>query len=286
MKTRSKTCYFAAAVSLLSFFSFSNSRAYVGSVSAATGDAGKAAVEASEAPFSNPATLAFLSGYYFSAGYGQTRQTNQGLLQDMGVSITDNMRETVVPTSLSYSQEAKDEAQQRQFKLSFGNFIGQKVAFGLAIQHQNDRLPTTSYGQTNAQTAFLWAPNANIGFATVFDNLVPPSQEVPESLRLRQQATLAATLNYRRFVRVKLDVTTDSHYGLQRPMAGAGIESYLNDWLILRWGVLHDAEKKADKYTAGFGFIGPKFGFHYAYQNSPQDLSLDRHSVDLVVPIW
>lgn len=81
-------------------------------------------------------------------------------------------------------------------------------------------------------------------------------------------------MNYKRFVRVKMDITTDSNYGLVRPLFAAGIESYMNDWFILRWGAQRDNEKATNKYTAGLGFIGPKFAFHYAYQNSPEDLSL------------
>lgn len=283
---RNKNIFFTLIISLF----FLQANAHVGSVSAATGDAGRAAIEASESPFVNPASLGFISGYYFSAGYGLTRQQSPLVsiepVQDLSLSVTDNMRETVVPTSFAYLQETQDQAMRRQFKLSLGNFMTQKTAFGFAVLHQNDRLPETSYGQTNMETGFIWAPNSSLGFATVFNNMIPPSTDVPEIYRLKQSGSLAATINYKRFVRVKMDITTDSDYALVRPLFAAGIESYMNDWFILRWGAQRDNEKATNKYTAGLGFIGPKFAFNYAYQNSREDLSLDRHSVDLVVPIW
>jgi hypothetical protein len=276
---------------VLIFLSF-QTQAYVGSVSAATGESGRAAVEASESPFGNPAGLAFLSGYYFSAGFGASRQTAMGTAQDLAVSLTDNMKETVLPTSLSYVQRttlpsgAAEEVFQRNFKLSFGNFLRDGLGFGLAVNHEDDRLPSEHFSQTNIQTGFLWAPNKNFGAALVFDNILPGSGGVPEAYRLKSTTAIGGSYNYKRFVRLKADLISDSGNSWSRPTLAAGMESYMNRWLVLRWGVGRNNETESNLYTAGLGFIGPKFGIHYAFQNSPQNESLTRHSVDLAVPIW
>lgn len=276
-------------------------QAYVGSVSAATGQAGRAAVEASESPFGNPAGLAFLTGYYFSAGFGATKQTEMGTEQDMSVSLTDNMKQTVLPTSLSYVQssvrralptatggfsEVTEDAFQRDFKLSFGNFIREGVGFGLAVNHQDTRLPIEHYSQTNAQAGFLWAPNKVFGAALVMDNVLPVSGALPETYRLKQTTAIGASYNYKRFVRLKADVISASGNTWAKPEIAAGMENYVNRWLVVRWGLGRNNETESNLYTAGLGFIGPKFGVHYAFQSSPQNESLTRHSVDLAVPIW
>ena len=270
-------------------------QAYVGSVSAATGEAGRAAVEASESPYGNPATLGFMQGYYLSAGFGATKQNNMGSNQDLAVSVTDSMKETVVPTSFSYVQNttrpegATDDLLARSFKLSFGNQINKKLAFGLGIVHQDDRFPTDRYAQTNVQTGFLWVPNSNMGAAVTFDNMIPPasvSSSVPEAYRLKQTIGVAGSYNFHKFVRLKADLISAENNTFGKPTLAAGMENYLNRWLILRWGLQRNNQLDANLYTAGLGFVGPKFGLHYAYQNSPQNESLTRHSVDLALPIW
>lgn len=282
---------FRAVVGLVAFVSIS-AKAYVGSVSSATGEAGRAAVEASETPYGNPASLAFLSGYYFSAGFGAAKNRANGSAQDLAVSLTDNMRDTVLPTSLSYIQNTdrpdslSEEVLSRQFKLSFGNFLSPGFAFGLAINHQDDRLMETRFAQTNLQSGFLWAPNRDFGAALVFDNILPAAQNVPTAFQLKKTIALGASYNFKRFVRLKGDLISAENNTFTKPTLAFGMESYMNRWLILRWGLQRKNLEEANLYTAGLGFIGPKFGLHYAYLSSPQNESLSRHSVDLAVPIW
>jgi hypothetical protein len=282
---------FQAMVGLILSFSIS-ANAYVGSVSAATGEAGRAAVEASETPYGNPASLAFLSGYYFAAGFGAAKKSVGGTAQDLAVSLTDNMRDTVLATSLSYVQNTNrpdsqsEEALSRQFKLSFGNFLRPGFAFGLAVNHKDDRLLESRFAQTNLQSGFLWAPNRDFGAALVMDNLLPPAQNVPLAYRLKKTTAFGASYNYKRFVRLKGDLISEDNNSFGKPTLAFGMESYMNRWLILRWGLQRNNLEEANLYTGGLGFVGPRFGLHYAYLSSPQNESLSRHSVDLAVPIW
>jgi hypothetical protein len=234
-----------------------------------------------------------MQGYYLTAGFGATKQNNMGNNQDLAVSVTDSMKETVVPTSFSYAQNttrpdgAADDLLARSFKLSFGNLINKQISFGLGIVHEDDRSLVDRYTQTNVQTGFLWTPNSNVGAAVVFDNLVPPQTDsIPESYRLKQTIGAGVSYNYRRIVRLKADLISAENDTFGKPTIAAGMESYMNRWMILRWGLARNNQLAANLYTAGLGFVGPKFGLHYAYQNSPQNESLSRHSVDLAVPIW
>ncbi|MGZ5279231.1 MAG: hypothetical protein ACXWC9_04785 [Pseudobdellovibrionaceae bacterium] len=277
----------------LSLISSSLAHAYLGSVSAATGEAGRAAVEASEAPFGNPATLGLMKGYYLTAGFGATKQNKVGTNQDLAISVTDSMKETVVPTSFSFVQNTTrpegvtDDLLARAFKLSFGNMLNKQVAFGLGIIHQDDRFPEDRYAQTNVQTGFLWTPNQNIGAAVTFDNMIPIREEAaPEAYRLKQTIGIGSSFNYKKMLRLKVDVISAENNTFGKPTLAAGLESYMNRWMVLRWGAQRNNHIDANLYTAGLGFIGPRFGLHYAYQSSPQNESLTRHSVDLALPIW
>ncbi|PIS11863.1 MAG: hypothetical protein COT73_01695, partial [Bdellovibrio sp. CG10_big_fil_rev_8_21_14_0_10_47_8] len=222
---------------------------------------------------------------------GSARKTIAGDNQDLAISLTDNMRETVVPTALSYVQNNSQLSQgqddlRRQIKLSMGNFITEGVSFGLGVTHTDDRLPYDQYAQTNVQTGFLWSPNKDVGFAAVFDNMLKPNESLPKELQVDQTMGFGASYNYKKFVRFKTDLISNRNNKFDKPTLAAGMESYMNKWLILRWGVQRNYELESDLYSGGMGFIGPRFGLHYAYQTSPQDEHLARHSVDLAVPIW
>lgn len=266
--------------------------AYVGSVSSATANTGVGTVEASEAPFLNPAALGHIKGYYFYSGMGVSRQTTTATNQDLAFSLTDAMRETVVPTSLGYVQNSRqfegefDSSISRSFRLAFGNSFRKNLAFGLTVAYNNDRFRDQNYQQTNLEAGFLWTPSANFGAGIQFKNLLKPDSEIPEYVRFQQRSLLGLSYNYKKFMRAKIDVSTDSANRLNYTTLGFGMESYLNRWLIFRWGVGRDNEEASNQYSAGLGFMGPKFALHYAYQSSPQNERLTRHSVDLAVPIW
>lgn len=278
------------------FFLSLQTYAYIGSVNSATGNAGTAAVEASETPYTNPAGMSFLRGYYFTAGFGMAHQNAVGNSQDLAISLSENMKETIVPTAFSYNQESfrgdapagvqMPDDLRRELKLSVANFLMDQVSVGFGLHHVDDRLDRDSYQQTNGQVGVLWAPNRNLGFAAVFDNLVGPNTDIPEAYRLNQTTELGMTYNYKRFVRVKADIGTGTNNSFVKPVLGAGMESFMNRWMVLRWGFQKDVQQETNLYTAGLGFIGPRFGLNYAYQNSPQDETLTRHSVDLAIPIW
>jgi|GEM_PF-1730809 len=271
-------------------FNFS-AQAYIGSISSATGRSGAAAVDASEAPFTNAAALPYLRGYFFSAGWGATQQSQLGSTQDLAVSLIDNMKDTVVPTSLAYSQQTYNNSvlpvdQHQELRLGFGNIETKRFSFGLAGLYQTDRLATETFHQMNVQMSGLYALTRNWGFAVIANNMLPAGNKVPEAYRQQQSLTLGTSFDYKDLIRMKFDVSSDSGYAWGHTLLGGGVENYLDKWMIFRIGAQRDNQVAANIYTAGLGFAGPKFSLNYAYQNSAEDKSLTRHSVDLAVPLW
>ncbi len=267
-----------------------SAHAYVGAVSSATAEAGRASVEATDAPFLNPASLPYLKGYIFSAGYATARDQTDSRGQDFAVAISDNMTETVVPTSLGFVQSKADFASEdqvvRDFRLNFGNFIRKGFALGIGVRYKDDQLPENRYNQLNSNVGALMSMNENVGFAAVFENILGAKADIPESARLRPSMAFGGTYIYRRFFRTRADVITASNNSFDRPILAAGIETYMNKWIILRFGAQRRNEEKANVYSTGIGFTGPRFGIHYAYLSSPDLESFTRHTVDLAVPIW
>ena len=271
------------------FFGF-HAYAYVGAVSTATAEAGRASVEPTDSPFLNPAGITFLKGYFFTTGYDTSENSSQTHGENFAVTLTDNLPETVIPTSLAFTQTKADfsseESVSRDFHLSFANYINPKLSFGLGLRYKDDQLPLERYNQGNVSLGTLFAPTSELGFAAVFENLLGTNTTIPEELRLTPNMSLGMSYIYRRFVRTRFDVVSGSNNSFARPILEAGLESYMNRWAVIRLGIQRRNEERATAYTAGMGFSGPKFGIHYAYLTSPDQESLTRHSIDMAIPIW
>jgi hypothetical protein len=125
-----------------------------------------------------------------------------------------------------------------------------------------------------------------LGLAVLFENLISPNKEIPEFYRDQQRSTLGASWNFKKLFRFKGDISTNKNNNISKPTLGVGMESYLNRWIVLRLGGQRNTDEDYNLYTGGLGFVGPRFGLHYAYQSSTQKESLSRHSVDMAIPIW
>lgn len=263
---------------------------YVGAVSSATAEAGRASIEATDSPFMNPASIAFLRGYFFTAGVANTGYENSARAESLALSITDNMPDTIIPTSVGYLQSKTDfassEQAHRDFRLSFGNFYVPKLAMGLGLKYSDDQMAEKRDTQTNLDWGFLWGPNANLGIALVFENILGAARNIPQERRLEPQSSLGLSYIYKKFARFRLDALSASGNNWGKPTLAGGIESYMNQWFILRIGAQRRQKEAANAYSAGIGFAGPKLQVHYAYFVSPDLEDLTRHSVDLAIPIW
>ncbi|GIL17296.1 MAG: hypothetical protein BroJett040_10470 [Oligoflexia bacterium] len=267
------------------------SSAYVGAVTSATAGAGRAAIETTDSPSLNPASLAYMRGYFLTTSYSSQSSGEKSRGADFSIGVADNMRDTIVPTALIYSQERRldnsnSELMTRDFRLSFGNFVEKNVAFGLGFHHKTDSFFEKNYSQTNMYSGLLWTVYDNMGLALVGENLLSPNKNIPEEYRLGQSTAFGFNYNYRKYVRFKVDLTTNQTNSITYPTLAAGVESYWNRWIIIRLGAQKNYETNVHQFGSGIGFGGPRFALHYAYVSSPDEAKLIRHSVDLAMPIW
>lgn len=245
---------------------------YSSSASRAAGGTGRAAVEPGDAAFLNPGSLVHLKGQYLFASSSK---------DDFAVNISDNTEESFLPSALGYvknkSTVTQGELSISDVHLSLAEFAVNKLAFGITGHYFEYRLPTVSYMQTNADLGVIYTPKSNIGWALVAYNVFGEDKDIPENFR--QKASFAAGFNYiyKEVVRLRLDATSESIYM-------AGLETYINKFLISRLGYQNDTDDKRELVTAGLGFKGPRFSLNYAYQGNSQISGDYRHSVDLVIP--
>jgi hypothetical protein len=262
------------------------SNAQYGAISTATAGSGRASIEATEAPTLNPAAIPFSQGYFFTSDIATV-----GTGQEYAFSITDNLPDTTVPTSVIYSQldgttTNKRSLMTQDMHLAFGNIVTKTFAFGLAIEHKIDTVIAKKYFQTNLMMGTLFSLNQNLGLALVVENILPTDGSVPNDYRLIPTTAIGLSYNKGRMMRFKLDLETAKNNSFSQPLIAGGVETYWNRWVIFRIGMKKDFDINSTQYGGGIGFTGPKFAVHYGYLSSPESRDLARHSVDLAVPIW
>ena len=265
--------------------SFSNNL-NLGAVTTGTAGSGRAASESSQAPNMNPAAIPFSKGYLINTNYSTVDSGSA-----FNIGLTDNLPDTVVPTSLIYTQltgttRTHQNLQQQQGQLEFANFYSKSLAVGFGARYQIDQINDTRWTQTNIFLGSIYTVTPKIGVGLVFDNLLNPDSNIPLPYRYNPTTSLAVNYNAMKILRLKMDVTTASNDSWALPTLSAGLETYVNSYLVLRGGVNKNYETGLDGSALGLGFLGPKFSVNYGFYNCTQDQTQSRQALDLSVPIW
>jgi len=246
---------------------------YNSSVSAAAGGTGRAAVEPGDASFLNPATLVHLGGRYLFTSFAKN---------EFAAALSDNTKESTIPASFSYMQKSsqttsRGDLKENDLAISLAEFVVDKWSVGLTGHYLSQDLPGSSYHTVNADFGVLYTPIPDVGVGLVGYNLFGENNDVPEELR--RKTTVAAGFNYiyKSMVRFRLDADSES-------VVGVGLETFLNRFIVTRFGYSDDLNDPRNLLSAGLGFSGPRFRLNYAYVGNVQKSSDYRHSVDLIIP--
>ncbi len=249
----------------------SQAQVYGGSVSAATGGTGRAAVVAGDSVFLNPATLPYLRGYYFYTMLGT---------KEMAVGLSDNTPESPIPAALSYYRA--DLLQD--FKLSLADFIIRKWTVGVSAHYYQVSQAEKPLININGDLAFAYAPKPNYGFGAIFYNLVGESKNFPEAYKTYPRIGLGTNYIYHEFFRMRFDLLSAQNNDFRVPTVMLGLENYLSRWMLLRFGYRDENAVDKEYATLGFGFDLPRFKLNYAYEGDTKESANSRHSIDLAVP--
>lgn len=263
---------FSIFVSLITAVALpSVAQVYSGSVSASTGGAGRAAVVAGDSGFLNPATLPYLRGYYFYSMMGS---------KEFAVGLSDNTPESIIPAAFSYYQ--RDSL--KDFKLSFADYIGRKWTIGASAHYYQVNQDEKSLTHINADLALAYAVMPRLGFGLIFYNVTGETKNFPDAYKVYPQIGLGTNYIFRDFFRLRADVLSDNNNNFSHPISMFGLESYINKWMLARFGYRDENSTRKQFATAGIGFDLPRFKLNYGYEGEVNDSSISRHSVDLAVP--
>lgn len=252
---------------------------YGGSVSMATGGTGRGTAEPTDSVLLNPAIVAQIPTKYFSFNYSKDQ---------MGLIISDNGREALFPAALAFNRTELDHLQTQTIALSLAYSPIPKLSFGLGIgliEYSFDNSTTEQkLRQTAGDFGMTYAFFKNFAIGVVGYKVFASKSDLDS--RIQKQKSVGAGINYtyESFARFRFDVESGPDNKTNRMIYMSGLETYINEWMVLRMGYQNNNVLSKNFVTAGLGFAGPQFGLHYAYLSNPADSDDNRHSVDLGIP--
>lgn len=241
------------------------------SLSSGLGGAGRAAVTPGDVNNLNPATLAHLYGYFLYSKY---------LPGETTLSISDNTRETIVPTSLYYFEDRYNS----DIKLSLAEKINRKWSLGLTTRYSQLKNVEQAVNRWNLDVGLSFVVNPNLGFGMVGYNLIGPGDQDFFQNRHARQIGLGSHLMYGKFLRIRADYLSGEKMSFRGSSVMFGLENYMNRWMSIRLGYQERLSDSIDLVTLGWGFDLPKFKLDYAYLTETSSSPEVRHSIDLSIP--
>jgi hypothetical protein len=242
------------------------------------GGAGRAAVEASDVNYLNPAALVHVKGRFIYSTWSRN---------DLSVGLSETSKDVLLPASLSFFQRKIEnpglsDTQVQEFRLSVADFVFEKFSMGLTGNMNSTKINDVTYNQTNANLGFFFTPTPNMGFAYVLYNVFDPTLNVPDAYRLKPQMALAFNMAYKNFLRARADILSGPNNLVGKPKYAGGFETILSEWFVTRVGYQNDILASEELVTFGIGFNGPLFAMNYSHQGSMKGKDFERHAIDLL----
>src|SRR3989338_1100131 len=276
-KNITKLVLIFASAFLLSQLSFAT--AIGGSVSTATGGTGRGAIEPIDGVLLNPSSVAQIKSQFFSFTYST---------EQMGITISDNGKEALFPAALAFVLTERDNLKTQDMALVLAYKIMPQLSFGTTVSLveyvQSNNGLEDKYRQTVGDIGISFAPTKELSLGVVAYKVFSSSAELAEVLQKQKQIGLGVSYTFDTFVRFRFDVESAPENETDRLTYMGGLETYLNEWVIVRLGYQNNNVVSKNFTTAGLGFSGPQFGIHYGYLTNVANRDEDRHTVDLGIP--
>lgn len=262
--------------------SLSWAQIYTGAVSAASGGTGRASVEAGSASFLNPAMMVHQKGQQIYTAKSQ---------EEFAIGLTENSEDSPLPTSISYWQKNLDAGalegtyKLQDLRLSFAEFVKAFWAVGITAHVYQAQSEDKTWNQGNLDFGVMVTPVPEVGLAVVFYDLGQGNPEIPEKLRLSPKIGLGFNHLYRDYFRSRVDLVSGPDQNFRRATVMVGFESYLNRWVLARFGMSSNTYLNQDLSSLGFGLDFPNFRLNYAYQFVMNNSKDQRHAIDIVIPL-
>lgn len=271
--------------------SVSSAEIFRGPLSSSMGGTGRAASDAGESAFLNPALIPLLKNYEFDAYFRDGAADSGQHRNAYGVGAGDNTSDVLFPGAIHYLRlrdmgRANAGTSSELWHLAVGRAATKHFAFGASGYRLSSKVDgDREYVQWNYSLGLLFTFTPDIGMAYVLDHIAKPGSNVPWGLRQDLQQGVGFFASLGELMRVRLDLTRNEVNNPEhRLVYMLGFENVSGEFAIFRTGFRRDDERNQNYLTVGVGFNGPRLKLDYSFEKNLRGSSGALHGVDIRIP--
>jgi hypothetical protein len=281
---------------LLSAAKASSEQPYrIGPATSALGGSGRAAVDAAESGWLNPAALVHIHSYHFAVSSQQSHRDAGDGYSDFGVMLADGGEEKIAAGSFSFVQRktlrggaGAVSADQRDFQFSMAGFFpGRSLSMGLTYRRLIHEQPGGfDVTQDNFAIGFLYPMTEKFGLALTGHDLAGASDSVAPEARMIPTVGVGMHFVPHEILHVRADLVRPLEANDDgRNNVHFGIESWFQKEFAFRLGSAWLEARNENWLTTGIGFKGPRLSFGYSFEKEIRSNDGSRHTFDLWLPL-
>jgi hypothetical protein len=251
----------------------------IGPGASALGGSGRAAVDAAESGWLNPATLVHIQSYHFAVS---SHQSDGGEEKLAAGSFSFIQRKTLRGGAGAVT------ADQRDFQFSMAGFFpGKSLSIGLTFRRLiHEQAGGFDVTQDNFAIGFLYPMTEKFGIALTGHDLAGAADSVAPEARMIPTIGLGVHFVPHEILHARAD--------LVRPMESnddgrnnvhLGLESWFRQDFAFRLGSAWLETRNENWLTTGLGFKGPRLSFGYSFEKEIRSNDGSRHTFDLWLPL-
>jgi hypothetical protein len=265
-------------ISALLFSSLS--QATIGAVSTATGGSGLAAVEPVDGLLKNPAFIRDLLNRNLAVNYAP---------DEWAITVSDNAPDSLFPAALQIINTRQTNVNTQKLGLTFAaprlkTLVVGATAAMVSYEHNPNLNTAEKFHQGVVDVGATLAINRDIGIGFVANRTGSTKVDLAENLQLQKTMAMGLSYTYGNFIRFRFDVESGPNNVTERLVYKAGMENFINDWMVARLGYQNNNVVFKNYGSLGLGFVGPQFGLHYAYISDVAGGTDQKHLIDLAIP--
>lgn len=266
----------------------------LGPAASALGGAGRAAIDASEVGWLNPATLVHIHSYHFALSHQQSFRDQGDGYHDYAVMLADGGEDKIAAGSFSYIQRSTlrkgpgaIEAKQKDLQGAFGFFVpGKNFSVGASYR----RLIHEQHGNDITQDTFslgaMFPLGEEFGLALVGHDLAGSSSSAPPEARFVPSIAAGLHATVKQILQIRADLVRPLRENAEgRNDVHFGIESWFRPDFAFRLGCQWLENRDETWATVGVGFKGPRLSFGYSFEKETRTADGTRHTFDLWLPL-
>lgn len=265
----------------------------IGAKSAGMGSTGRAAVEAVESLYLNPASIALMKDFHFGTSYQTGFLSKDYSRSTYSFAVTDGTPGVLFPASFGYRMHSLNlagrPAKEQEFRMATGYRLNRRLSLGLGGSYIiSDLSGGRLFNQGNLHGGALFALLPNWGVSLTVDGLLDASDSNrPAVLDRPAQWAVGTQYLFRNLVRARWETLVPIRTkGREQALAhhmGLGIVMQSNFSLSLGFSV--DDFLGQNWSSAGLTWEGPRLKVAYSFQQESRQELGTRHLVDLWLDI-